>query len=73
MSGNALLTTGIVGTVVAALCCFTPLLVVLLGAVGLSAVVGYLNVVLLPALAIFVGITVYALWRRKQHSDSAPG
>ena len=56
MSGNALLTTGIVGTVVAALCCFTPLLVVLLGAVGLSAVVGYLDVVLLPALAIFVGI-----------------
>ena len=72
MSGKALLTTGIVGTIVAALCCFTPLLVVLLGAVGLSAVVGYLDVVLLPALALFVGITVYALWRRKQHADSTP-
>lgn len=73
MSNKALLTTGIVGTVLAALCCFTPLLVVLLGAVGLSAVVGYLDVVLLPALVIFAGITVYALWRRKQHPDSTPG
>lgn len=73
MSDKALLTTGIVGTVLAALCCFTPVLVVLLGAVGLSAVVGYLDVVLLPALAIFVGITVYALWRIKQHSNTSAG
>lgn len=73
MSNRALLTTGIIGTIVAALCCFTPVLVVLLGAIGLSAVVGYLDVLLLPALAIFVGITVYALWRRRQHSNSTPG
>ena len=32
-----LIATGVVGTVIAALCCFTPVLVVLLGAVGLSA------------------------------------
>lgn len=70
MSDKALLKTGIIGTVVVALCCFTPILVVLFGAVGLSAVVGYLDVVLLPALAIFAGITVYALWSRKQHSDT---
>lgn len=63
---TTLLTTGIIGTVLAALCCFTPLLVVLLGAVGLSAVVGYLDVVLLPALAIFIAITLYALWLKKQ-------
>jgi len=71
MSDKALLKTGIIGTVIAALCCFTPILVVLFGAVGLSAVVvvGYLDVVLLPALAIFAGITVYALWRRKKHSN----
>ena len=70
MSNRTLLTTGIIGTIVAALCCFTPVLVVLLGAIGLSAVVGYLDVVLLPALAIFAGITIYALWRRKQHSNT---
>lgn len=66
MSNNKLLTTGIVGTVLAALCCFTPLLVALLGAVGLSALVGYLDFVLLPALGIFLAITVYALWRKKK-------
>ncbi|MFK8034752.1 MAG: mercury resistance system transport protein MerF [Hyphomicrobiales bacterium] len=64
MNHKKLLTTGIIGTVIAALCCFTPLLVILLGAVGLSAIVGYLDVVLLPALGIFVLITAYALWKR---------
>jgi len=37
MSDNKLLGIGIVGTVIAALCCFTPVLVILLGAVGLAA------------------------------------
>ena len=36
-SDRKLIGTGVVGTVIAALCCFTPILVVLLGAVGLSA------------------------------------
>lgn len=62
---NRLLGIGLVGTVIMALCCFTPVLVVLLGAVGLSAVLGWLDYVLLPALAFFVGLTVYALWRRR--------
>jgi mercuric ion transport protein len=55
---------GIVGTVIAALCCFTPLLVILLSAVGLSALIGKLDYVLLPALIICVAIVVYALARR---------
>lgn len=62
---NKLLATGLSGTIIAALCCFTPVLVILLGAVGLSAVVGYLDYVLLPALAIFIAITLYALWKRR--------
>ena len=65
MSNNRLLRIGIIGTVIAALCCFTPLLVVLLGALGLSALVGYLDVVLLPALGVFILITLYALWKRR--------
>lgn len=69
---NRLLGVGIAGTVIAALCCFTPVLVVLLGAVGLSAMVGWLDVVLLPALAFFVGLTVYALWRRSARTRAAP-
>lgn len=59
-----LLKVGIVGSVVAALCCFTPLLVILFSAVGLASAVGYLDYVLLPSLAIFIGITAYALITR---------
>ena len=66
MKTNTLLKTGITGTVIAVLCCFTPALVILLGAVGLSSMLGWLDVVLLPALGIFVLITVYALWKRHQ-------
>lgn len=67
-----LLRTGVIGTVVAAICCFTPLLVVVLGAVGLSAWLGYTDYVLFPALALFVAITVYAVVRqqRLRHSRS---
>jgi mercuric ion transport protein len=61
MKNHKLLTTGIVGTIIAALCCFTPLLVVVLGAVGLSAWLGWLDFVLLPALGIFIVITIYAV------------
>ncbi len=67
ITNRALLRIGIIGTVIAALCCFTPLLVVLLGVVGLSAWVGGLDYVLFPALAVFIGITVYALVRRARN------
>ena len=66
-----LLCTGAGGTIVAALCCFTPLLVVLLGAVGLSAWLGWLDYVLFPALAFFLLLTVYALYRQRKYPDAA--
>ena len=66
MNNRALLRTGIIGTVVAALCCFTPVLVILFGAVGLAAWVGYLDYLLLPALVFFISLTVYALTRRNR-------
>ncbi len=66
MNDKTLLGIGIGGTVVAALCCFTPILVVLLGAVGLSAALGWLDFVLFPALAFFIGLTVYAVYRRQK-------
>jgi mercuric ion transport protein len=71
MDNKKLLTTGVIGTVIAALCCFTPVLVVLFGVVGLSAAVGYLDYVLFPALFIFAGITIYALRRQRNDSHEA--
>ncbi|PLX61621.1 mercury resistance system transport protein MerF [Sedimenticola selenatireducens] len=72
---KALLRVSVIGTVLVALCCFTPILVILLGTVGLAALTCYLDVVLLPALAFFIGLTFYAMWRKKQydaccHNDS---
>lgn len=66
MDDRKLLGVGLVGALVTALCCFTPVLVVLLTAVGLSAVVGWLDYVLLPALAIFVALAAYALFRQRR-------
>ena len=63
MNNRKLLTTGIIGTTVAALCCFTPVLAILFGAVGLAALVGWLDYVLIPALIFFIGMTIYAVFR----------
>ena len=66
MNDKTLLGIGIGGTVFAAICCFTPFLVVLLGAIGLSAWLGWLDYVLFPALAFFIGLTIYAVYRRRK-------
>lgn len=68
MKDSTILRTGIVGSVIAAICCFTPALVLLLGALGLSAWLGWLDYVLFPAMIVFLGITAYGLWRRQQAS-----
>ncbi|MEQ9040265.1 MAG: mercury resistance system transport protein MerF [Silicimonas sp.] len=66
---DKLLLIGVIGTVIAALCCFTPVLFILLGAVGLSAALGWIDIVLLPALVFFVLLTIYALVRRNMRSQ----
>jgi mercuric ion transport protein len=65
MKRPSLLRIGIIGTLVTAICCFTPVLVVALGALGLSAWLGWLDVVLFPLLALFVGLTALAVYRRR--------
>jgi mercuric ion transport protein len=65
MDNRTLFKTGVTGSVIAAICCATPILVILFGVLGLSAWVGWLDYALIPALVVFVGITIYA-WRRRQ-------
>ena len=69
MKEKTLLRLGIVGTVIAALCCFTPVLVILLGVVGLSYLTGYLDYVLFPALAFFIVLTAFALLKFKRNRN----
>lgn len=66
MKDATILKIGVIGAVIAALCCFTPLLVIGLAVVGLSAWLGYADYVLLPALALFVGLAAYGFWHRRR-------
>ena len=60
------------GTALVALCCFTPILVVLFGVVGFSAFTPYLDLVLLPALIIMmvVSIVSFLRWRKQAKNQS---
>ena len=62
---NIVLRTGIIGSIITAICCFTPILVVVFTAIGLAAIVGYLDYVLFPLLAIFLGVVGYGIYKRK--------
>lgn len=66
MNDSTLIKTGIVGAVIAAICCATPILVIALGAVGLSAITGYLDAVLLPVLALCIGMIALGVYKRRQ-------
>jgi mercuric ion transport protein len=65
MQDRALITTGVVGTVIAAICCATPLLAVVFGAVGLTAWLAGADYVLIPALLICLGLIGLGLHRRR--------
>ena len=71
MDDKKLLCTGAAGSIIAAICCFTPALVVLLGAVGLSAWLAWLDFALFPLLALFLGLTAYAAARLFQRREVA--
>jgi mercuric ion transport protein len=66
MNNGTLIWTGAVGAVIVAVCCATPVLVIALGAVGLAASAAYLDYVLLPALAVCIGLFGFGLYLRRQ-------
>ncbi len=64
---------GLADTGLMAVCCFTPALVLLFAAVGISSLMGaWLDFVLLPALVFFLGLTVFALMRRQKAKSATP-
>ncbi len=68
MKDETLIKTGAIGAVIAAVCCATPVLAIALGAVGLSALTGYLDYVLVPALVLSLGVVGYGLYMRRQRA-----
>lgn len=72
MNDKKLLRNGIAGTVIAMLCCFTPLLVVILGFLGLSAIIGGLDYGLFPMMFASLGMISYALYLRSGNKGPSP-
>jgi len=70
MNDKTILKTGVIGTGIAAVCCFTPFLVVVLGAIGLSAWLAWLDYLLLPALGICIVIAAYGFYRVRNRGGS---
>ena len=65
MRDRILITTGAIGAVVAAICCVTPVLVIMFGAVGLTAWLAKADYVLIPALMLCLALVVLGLYRRR--------
>lgn len=72
MNDKSLLRSGSAGTVIAALCCFTPVLVILFGVLGLSAFVGWIDYVVFPVMFVSMGLLAYALYLRSGRKGPSP-
>ncbi|WP_288901588.1 mercury resistance system transport protein MerF [uncultured Sneathiella sp.] len=64
MNEKKSLRLGITGTVIGAVCCFTPLLVVVFGFAGISAWLGWIDYALFPVMFASMGVVAYALYLR---------
>lgn len=67
VSDRTIISTGAVGAVLAALCCMTPLLVVVFGAVGLTAWIAKADYVLIPALILCLALASFGFYRKRLH------
>ena len=65
MRDRTLITTGIIGSALAAICCATPLLAIMFGAVGVTAWLAKADYVLIPALILCVAMIGLGLYRSR--------
>jgi mercuric ion transport protein len=64
MSDRSHVTAGLIGAVLAALCCGAPLLIAALGSISVSTWLAHANYVLVPAVLILVAAVALLLYRR---------
>ena len=57
------------GTMLVAVCCFTPVLVIALAAMGLAAFTPYLDLFLFPTLAVLIVVTWVSYRRYVRSTD----
>jgi mercuric ion transport protein len=70
--GRALIATGAIGAALAAICCLTPLLAFVLGAVGLTAWLAKADYIVIPVLILGIGLLALGLYRRRLRSQTRP-
>lgn len=66
MDNHTLIKTGMIGSVVAMLCCATPVLVLALGAIGLSAWAAKADYVLIPILLACLALGAFGFYRKRR-------
>jgi mercuric ion transport protein len=64
MTDRSLITTGAISAALAAICCATPLLAVVLGGIGLSAWLAKADYIVMPVLLLGVALVGLGLYRR---------
>jgi mercuric ion transport protein len=65
MNDRSLMATGGIAAVLAAICCATPILTVLLGGIGLAAWITEADYVVMPVLVLGVALVGFGLYRRQ--------
>ena len=71
MNDRSLIATGGVAAVLAAICCATPLLAILLGGIGLTAWIARADYVVLPVLLVGLALVGVGLYRRSAAATCA--
>ncbi|KPH77372.1 mercury resistance system transport protein MerF [Bosea vaviloviae] len=71
MKDRTLIQAGAISTVVAAICCATPILAISFGLVGLSAWAAKADYALVPILIASIGLVGVGLYRRKVSASAA--
>jgi mercuric ion transport protein len=71
MADRSLIATGAISAILAAICCATPLLAVVLGGIGLTAWLAKADYVVMPVL--FVGVALVGLGLYRRHVTATCG
>ncbi|GAA0560172.1 mercury resistance system transport protein MerF [Halomonas salifodinae] len=74
MKGPQKFSSVVLGSVLMALCCVVPIVLILFGTAGLAALTGYLDYVLFAALAlvIIIGLPLYARHHKRKQDAGCP-
>jgi mercuric ion transport protein len=71
MNDRSLVATGGIAAVLAAICCATPILAVVLGAIGFTAWIAKADYIVLPVLLLGLALVGFGLYRRQVGASCA--